>query len=195
MMAFGDGRARQQRHASETAASQPHCCPATRLAHSAARLLSVTSPSRRSTRLLSATSTTTARCQCTDAAVRDSARPMSGAGLSASGSDPASVSLSAAAVGADTAKRAQLQQMQVYIAGVQPLFESVLTDLLLHQPADPHQFLLDALGQVPPSARADLCDQLARQDQRGYGQEDKQFNRAKSQQQRRRSGGSGGAVQ
>ena len=95
--------------------------------------------------------------------------------------DPASVHLSAASLAADTAKRAQLQQMQVYIAGVQPLFESVLTDLLLQQPADPHQFLLDALGQVPAAARADLSRQLQQQDQRKFNQEDKNFNRAKSQ--------------
>lgn len=88
-------------------------------------------------------------------------------------------SAGAASQAADVAKRAQITQMQTYISGVQGFFEGVLTDLLLQQPADPHQFLMDALAAMPVSERTAIRAQLASQDLRKNNQEDASLNRSK----------------
>lgn len=90
-----------------------------------------------------------------------------------------SASDGAAAQAADVAKRAQIKQMQTYVAGVQGFFEGVLTDLLLQQPADPHAFLMESLAAMPLSERASIRAQLSAQDERKNHQEDASFNRAK----------------
>ena len=80
------------------------------------------------------------------------------------------------------AERAQLQQMHSYIATVSPLFEQVITDMLLEQPEDPHAFLMDALAAVPVAERADIRERIAAaEDARKNNYEDSNFRRAKSQ--------------
>lgn len=87
----------------------------------------------------------------------------------------------AAAIASEVARRAQVRQMQIYVANVQGFFEGVLTDLLLQQPSDPHAFLLQALQEMPVSQRQDIANNLKAQDERKYNQEDPEYNRAKHQ--------------
>lgn len=51
-------------------------------------------------------------------------------------------------------KKAQVRNMQEYIAGCQAFFEKVLTDLLLRQPSDPAEFLLETINNMPPEEKA-----------------------------------------
>jgi len=44
--------------------------------------------------------------------------------------------------------------MQEYIAGCQAFFEKVLTDLLLRQPSDPAEFLLESINAMPEEEKA-----------------------------------------
>jgi quinol monooxygenase YgiN len=86
----------------------------------------------------------------------------------------------AAAIASEVAQRAQMKQMQIYVANVQGLFEGILTDLLLNQPADPHAFLLEAIQSMPASETQAIAANMKAQDERKYNQEDPEHNRAKN---------------
>jgi quinol monooxygenase YgiN len=78
------------------------------------------------------------------------------------------------------AERAQLTQLQSYVAHVSGLFETVVTDLLLEQPEDPHAFLLARLEAVPVADRAALRARIIdAEDAQRNNWEAKGFNRAK----------------
>mmetsp|Transcript_13334 Transcript_13334/g.25889 ORF Transcript_13334/g.25889 Transcript_13334/m.25889 type:complete len:135 (-) Transcript_13334:420-824(-) len=61
------------------------------------------------------------------------------------------------------AKKAQVQNMQEYIAGCQAFFEKVLTELLLRQPDDPAEFLQETLEAMPAEEKAQWTKKVTNQ--------------------------------
>lgn len=52
------------------------------------------------------------------------------------------------------AKISQVRNMQEYIGGCQAFFEKVLTDLLLRQPDDPAEFMIETINAMPAEEKA-----------------------------------------
>lgn len=61
------------------------------------------------------------------------------------------------------AKITQVRNMQEYITGCQAFFEKVLTDLLLRQPANPAEFMLESINSMSAEEKAQWTKKVTNQ--------------------------------
>jgi len=69
-------------------------------------------------------------------------------------------------------------QMRRYIASCQSFFERVFTELLLRQPEDPHQFMVESLKNISQFDKNALKDKLSKGEEKRHNIEDPNFDRA-----------------